>query len=63
MWEYKIVEEGNPVSLQDRLGTLANDGWEAISLTSAAEFRLLALVRRRVPPPNDSERSTRDHAV
>ena len=60
MWEYLIVEEANAMSLQERLGTVARDGWEAISLTSAAEFRLLALLRRRVPTPSNAERARKD---
>lgn len=48
MWEYQVVEEPNPIALQERLGTVAHDGWEAINLVCAAECRLLALVRRRV---------------
>jgi hypothetical protein len=60
MWEYVILEEPNAVSLQERLGTVARDGWEAISLTAAAEFRLLALLRRRVPTSSDAERARND---
>jgi hypothetical protein len=45
-WEYQIVEESNPVHLQQRLAREARDGWEAISLGYGGECRLLALLRR-----------------
>jgi hypothetical protein len=45
-WEYQVVEEPNPVALQERLMRAGRDGWEATSLGYAGECRLLALVRR-----------------
>ena len=49
MWEYMIVEEANPVSLQERLGALAEDGWDMV------------LLRRRVQTSHDSEPTVPDH--
>ena len=46
-WEYLVVEEPNPVALQERLLSAAGDGWEAMSLSYAGDSRLLALLRRR----------------
>jgi len=49
MWEYQVVEEPNPVALQERLRRIARDGREERSISwCAAEVRLLALVRRQV---------------
>ena len=45
-WEYQIVEEANPISLQDRLTALSESGWEAVGLGYAGDNRLLALVKR-----------------
>ncbi len=64
MWEYQVVEEPNPVALQERLGTVARDKWEAINFVCASEVRLLALVRRRVTVSgewcDDMQRRTQD---
>lgn len=48
-WEYQVLEEPNPVALQERLTLAGRDGWEAMSLGYAGECRLLVLVRRRSP--------------
>jgi hypothetical protein len=50
-WEYQVVEEPNPVALQDRLMKAGREGWEATSLGYAGECRLLALVRRPIATP------------
>jgi hypothetical protein len=41
MWEYQVVEEPNPVALQERLGRIARDGREEIDF----------VVRRRGSAP------------
>jgi hypothetical protein len=45
-WEYRVIEEPNALALQDRLAKVDADGWEALSLAYASDYRLRALVRR-----------------
>jgi hypothetical protein len=47
-WEYQVVEEPNPVALQERLMRVGRDGWEPTTLGYAGECRLLALIRRPI---------------
>jgi hypothetical protein len=63
MWEYLIVEEGNPISLQGRLVRSAREGWEAVGLACVTESRLLALLKRRIAVTGDGRvRDTPDPA-
>jgi hypothetical protein len=52
-WEYQVFEEPNPVALQERLTKAGREGWEPMSLGYAGECRLLALVRRPLPPATE----------
>lgn len=54
-WEYQVVEEPNPVALQERLTRVGRDGWEVTSLGYAGECRLLALVRRPLAATDAAE--------
>jgi len=58
-WEYQIVEEANPASLQERLTTLSQTGWEPVSLGYAGDTRLLALVKRAASPDGSPPDNTR----
>lgn len=61
-WDYQVIEEPNPVALQERLASEARGGWEAVSLGYAGECRLLAVVRRRVPRDRGVSTSGQDPA-
>jgi len=50
-WEYQVVEEPNPLALQERLTRVGRDGWEAASLG--------CLVRRPLGA-QEGEQSSRD---
>jgi len=58
-WEYQVVEEPNPLALQERLTRVGRDGWEAASLGCAGDCRLLALVRRPLWA-QEGQQSSRD---
>jgi hypothetical protein len=62
-WDYQIVEEPNAVALQERLATVQQQGWEAISLGYAGECRLLVLVRRRATNSERSRSTADDVAI
>ena len=57
-WEYKVIEEGNPPALQERVQHAALEGWEPVGLGYAGECRLLALLKRMVQRPADAPSST-----
>ncbi len=44
-WDYQVIEEPNPSALQERLVKADRDGWEAVSLGYAGDYRLLALIK------------------
>jgi hypothetical protein len=46
MWDYLVIEEGNPASLQTRLSSLGREGWEALGVACAAEHRQIVVLKR-----------------
>lgn len=63
VWEYQVVEEGNPTALGDRLNKMACHGWTPVSMGFAGDHRLLLLVKRRIRRRTDANAHSRHTAA